>query len=251
MTRTHRIGLIVPSSNTTIETEVPEMLRRLEPQERFTFHGSRARMRTVSAEELATMNAEADRCAVELSDADVGVIVYACLVALIAQGVGFAERAAAQIAATAAANGARVPVVTSAGALVDGIRTLGAASVAIVTPYVPALTLMVAEHLEGCGIRVTDAIGLEEPDNRRVAELDPAGLAGVVERLDTDGADAIVLSACVQMPSLPAIEAVQQQAGLPVLSAATATTHAILGALGLPQHVPGAGALLSATPAPA
>jgi hypothetical protein len=36
-----------------------------------------------------------------------------------------------------------------------------------------------------------------------------------------------------------------------VLSAATATTHALLGALGLPQRVPGAGALLSRAPTPA
>jgi len=142
-------------------------------------------------------------------------------------------------------------VVTSAGALVDGIHALGASSVAIVTPYVPALTRMVVAHLDGCGIRVTDAIGLEEPDNRRVAQLDPGTLPDVVERLDTSGADAIVLSACVQMQSLASIEVVQQQTGLPVLSAATATTHALLRALGLPPHVPGAGALLSAALEPA
>lgn len=245
MTRIRRVGLIVPSSNTTIETEVPELLRRLEPAERFTFHSSRARMRTVSADELSAMNAEAQRCAGELADADVDVIVYACLIALISQGSDFPDRAAAEISAAGADNGAHVPVVTSAGALVDGIRALGASSVAIVTPYVPALTRMVVEHLASCGIEVTDAVGLEEPDNRRVAQLDPAALPDVVGRLDTSGADAIVLSACVQMQSLASIERVQDQTGLPVLSATTATTHALLGALGLPSHVPGAGALLA------
>lgn len=60
-----RIGLIVPSSNTTIETEVPQMLggRERIAAERFTFHSSRMRMRTVTREELAAMNREADRCA--------------------------------------------------------------------------------------------------------------------------------------------------------------------------------------------
>src|SRR6058998_1117791 len=60
-----RIGLIVPSSNTTMETEIPALLRRREQMapERFTFHSSRMAMKRVSAEELARMDAESDRCA--------------------------------------------------------------------------------------------------------------------------------------------------------------------------------------------
>jgi maleate isomerase len=51
----YRVGMLVPSSNTTMETEVPEVLRRVagETGDRFTFHSSRMRMKTVSAEELA------------------------------------------------------------------------------------------------------------------------------------------------------------------------------------------------------
>jgi maleate isomerase len=47
------------------------------------------------------------------------------------------------------------------------------------------------------------------------------------------------------MPSLSSIEPVEQACGLPVLSAATATTYCILQALELPTIVPGAGHLLS------
>ena len=55
-----------------------------------------------------------------------------------------------------------------------------------------------------------------------------------------------MLSACVQMPSLPAIEAAQQRTGLPTLSAATATARELLISLGLDPVIPGAGALLAA-----
>ncbi|MGP4084948.1 Asp/Glu racemase, partial [Streptomyces sp. KR55] len=86
----YRVGLLVPSSNTTMETEVPEALRRVAAAtgDRFTFHSSRMRMKTVSAEELAAMNADADRAAIELADADVDVMAYACLVAIMSQGRG-------------------------------------------------------------------------------------------------------------------------------------------------------------------
>ena len=45
--------MIVPSSNTTMETEVPALLRRREAvaPERFTFHSSRMVMKRVSPEE--------------------------------------------------------------------------------------------------------------------------------------------------------------------------------------------------------
>jgi maleate isomerase len=61
----------------------------------------------------------------------------------------------------------------------------------------------------------------------------------------TLGIDALVLSACVQMPSLQAIDEVEQRVGLPVISAATCTAFAMLVALGLEPVVPNAGHLLS------
>jgi maleate isomerase len=48
------------------------------------------------------------------------------------------------------------------------------------------------------------------------------------------------------MRSLSVIEEIESQSGLPTLSAATATTWAILRALELEPIAPGAGALLSA-----
>src|SRR3982750_268347 len=90
MSRPIRIGQIVPSSNTTMETEIPLMLRAREPSqpERFTFHSSRMRMHRVTPEELAAMNAQAVRCAAELADARVDVMSTACLVAIMASGRG-------------------------------------------------------------------------------------------------------------------------------------------------------------------
>ena len=64
-----KIGQIVPSSNTTMETEIPAMFRAREAvaPERFTFHSSRMRMKKVTKEELEAMDHDSDRCAIELS----------------------------------------------------------------------------------------------------------------------------------------------------------------------------------------
>jgi maleate isomerase len=247
MTHQYRIGMIVPSSNTTMETEVPEILRRrgqLEP-ETFTFHSSRVRMRNVSREELAAMVADSDRCALELSDACVDVIAYACLVAIMTQRPGYHEVAEQRLAAIAAENDGPAPVISSAGALVRGIRALGLRRVAIVAPYMKPLTQLVIEYLNDAGIEVVDSISLEMPKNTEVARHDPMLLPEIASRLRLQDAEAVVLSACVQMRSLPAIHAAEELLGLPVLSASVATAFEILNSLGLKPIAPRAGSLLA------
>jgi maleate isomerase len=66
-----------------------------------------------------------------------------------------------------------------------------------------------------------------------------------VERLNTRGVDAVVLSACVQMPSLASIQPVQDRLGLPVVTAAAATVYRMLKVLDLEARVPNAGELLT------
>jgi maleate isomerase len=242
-----RVGLIVPSSNTTMETEIPEMLRRRSELagETFTCHSSRVRMQNVTKEELTQMVRDSDRCAVELADAEVDVMAYACLVALMSQGAGYHEDAESRLGDVAEANGCPVPVVSSAGALVRGIRALGSTKVALIAPYMKPLTSLVVNYLRDSGIEVVDSVSLEIPKNVDVARHDPMRLIGIAEQLDTGDADAVVLSACVQMRSLPALQQAQDELGLPVLSTAVATTYEILVGLGLEPVVPDAGELLS------
>jgi maleate isomerase len=70
-------------------------------------------------------------------------------------------------------------------------------------------------------------------------------LVGISRRLKLANVECVVLSACVQMPSLEAIPQVEALCGLPVISAAVCTVHQMLHKLGLQQKVPDAGALLS------
>ena len=245
---TYRVGLVVPSSNTTMEAELPEILRARElgpSSERFTFHSARVRMRNVTAGELRRMNEQVPRAAAELADARPHAVATACLVAIMAQGAGYHRTAEQEIEAALAREGASAPVVSSAGALVAALRALGARRIAMVTPYLKPLTRLVADYIEDAGVEVHDALSLEVPDNRDVAALPPADLREHARRLDVTGCDALVLSACVQMPSLAVLEAVERDRGLPTLSAATATAWALLRAIGLEPTAPGAGRLLA------
>lgn len=247
MTRPIRIGQIVPSSNVTMETEVPAMLRAREAilPERFTFHSSRMRMKRVTKEELAAMDADSDRCALELSDAAVDVLGYACLVAIMSMGPGYHRQSEARLHGRTSENGHPAPVVTSAGALVDGLTALGAKRIAIIAPYMKPLTQLVVSYIEAEGIAVQDWLALEIPDNLEVAAQNPANLLAHYRKLDLSGVDTLVLSACVQMPSLASIQQVEDEIGIPVVSAAVCTTYQMLKRLNLATRVPDAGSLLS------
>jgi maleate isomerase len=239
--------MLVPSSNTTMETEVPMLLRRRErerPADIFTLHSARLRMNEVTPDALRAMNAQTDRATTELADMRPDVVATACLVAVMAQGPKHHEVVEAEIESVLERENASAPAVSSAGALVEALHALEARRVGIVTPYLKKLTRLVVEYIEDSGVEVADAISLEVPDNRAVAALDPQDLKNHWKRLDLRDCDALVLSACVQMPSLSVIEEVEQRAELPTLSAATATTWAILRALDLEPVAPGGAELL-------
>jgi maleate isomerase len=245
--RIFRIGQIVPSSNTTMETEIPAMLRAREASypERFTFHSSRMRMHKVTKEQLAAMNREGLRCAAELADARVDVLSTACLVAIMAMGAGYHRTIEQELIEVVRANSCDAAVMTSAGALVEGLKIMGAKRVALMAPYMKPLTALVVDYIRSEGIEVSDALSFEIEDNLDVGRRDPSRLAEDVKRLDVRGVDAVVLSACVQMQSLPVIDAVEQRLGTPVVSTAICTVRGMLDRLGLDPVVPGAGALLS------
>ncbi len=242
-----KIGQIVPSSNLTMEREIPAIFRAREQvsPERFSFHSSRMRMKKVTKEELEAMDADSDRCALELSDAKVDVLGYACLVAIMSMGHGYHRVSQARLRERTRENDGDAPVVTSAGALVEGLEALGARKISVIAPYMQPLTKMVVDYIEHEGVAVQDYIALEIPDNLAVGARDPMALLDIYPRLDTKGVDAVVLSACVQMPSLAAIQQVEDRLGVPVTSAAVCTSWKMMKELGIETRVPGCGTLLS------
>src|SRR5438093_4663448 len=211
----------------------------------FLVDTSRMRMKKVTKEELETMDRDSGRCALELVDARVDVLGYAGLVAIMSMGKGYHRHSEASLHEITVKEGYPTPVVTSAGALVAGLKALKARKIAMVAPYLKPLTRLVIEYIEAEGIQVMDSISLEVADNLEVGRLDPVGLTKIYRELKLDGADVLVLSSCVQMPSLAAIPVVEKECGLPVVSAAVCTTHQMLQRLGLKTYVPNAGALLS------
>lgn len=238
-----RIGMIVPSSNVTVERELPAILGSTSGS--FSFHSSRVRMKDVSPEGLKAMNAQRERAVDELLDAGVDALLYGCLVAVMADGEGAHRDLEVEVNDQAVGRGLAPSVLSSAGALVAGLNTLGARRIALVMPYVDHLAKLTVAYLEAEGFEVASWVNLSEPDNDKVGCIPSQVVADAARSLDLDGVDALVLSACVQMPSLDIVQAIEDELGVPTLSAATATARLILDLTGNEPVAPNAGRLLA------
>jgi maleate isomerase len=240
-----RVGLVVPSSNVTVETEMPRILSRATGVE-FSFHSSRMRMHAVTPEQLRAMNAQRERCILEIGDAGVDVVLYACLVAIMATGLGEHRNIEFAVAEQLATGGSDAKVLSSAGALVSALTDLGANRVALVMPYMKPLAEQVVAYIKAEGFEVADWRALEVADNSDVGCIPGDRVMNAARSLDLARVDVLVISCCVQMPSLDLVQKAEDELGLPVISAATAGAYSILRSTGLPVNIPDAGSLLRA-----
>lgn len=233
--RTIRVGQIVPSSNTTMETEVPKFFRMFEGSRddvEFTFHSSRMRMKHVRKEELAKMDQDSRRCAVELSDAPIDVTGYACLVAIMGMGLGYHRKSEKALMEVAAKEGAAFPVITSAGALISELKLAGHKCVSLLMPYTDELSQTVVAYIENEGISVSDYRNFSVADNQKVGRIPGTQLLEALSNIDTKDIDAVVLSCCVQMPSFDTLEEARGLTSIPITSTSECTAQAMLRTLG-------------------
>ena len=172
-------------------------------------------------------------------------VSFTSLVAIMAQGLGYHRQVEADFRRIATDNGSDAKIMTSAGALIYGLHKLGAKKISLMAPYMKPLTDKVVTYIESEGIEVVDRICFEIPDNLEVGRRDPMRLLEDVRKLKTTNVDVVVLSACVQMQSIPALQLAQDALGIPVTSTSACTVRNMLDLLGLQAATPGFGKVLT------
>ena len=182
------------------------------------------------AEALGDSEALAAACS-EVAIADPGVTAYLCTSASFVGGLAGEARLREAMEHGGARHG-----LTTSGAMLEALEAIGARRVAVATPYDAALTDRLVAFLAEAGVETTGVgyLGMGQ-DIWRVEASSVCELARAVPR---DGADALFLS-CTNLPSYGVIPALEEELGLPVLSANLVTIWAALSELGqLPRGRP-------------
>jgi maleate isomerase len=226
-----RVGLLLPSSNTTMEPD----LYRMAPKD-VTVHTARMMLREVTPEGLEEMACEASRAARLLKTADVDLLAYGCTSGSLIRGVEWEKSLKKRLEETAG-----VPAVTTAGAVVEGLRVLGAERVSVFTPYTDAVNTHEKSFLEAHGYRVDTIRGLGLTDNQRIGRVSMEELESFI--VPAPGSDAVFVS-CTNLPVVHLIERLEGRHELPFVTSNQTTMWAALRELHK-SNLDGYGVLLS------
>jgi len=207
-----RVGLVVPSSNTTNE---PEFARAL--PDGVSLHASRMRLADVDAESLSAMADDATECASLLASAEVDVVAYGCTTGSLVHGPGYDEDIEARLEAEAG-----VPAVATAASIKRAFDVLDVDSVAVTTPYIEDLNRREAEFLEAAGYDVVAIDGLGLRSNTEIGAQDSQTAADAARNVDDPDADAVFIS-CTNYRTFDIIPELERELDKPVVTSNQAT----------------------------
>jgi maleate isomerase len=228
-----RLGLIIPSSNTTMEQE----FNKLSP-EGFSVHTTRLKLKEITIEGLAEMEKEVEEEAVKLADAGVYVIGYGCTSGSLFRGLGHDKVTEARIERASG-----IPAVATAGAVVSALRALNIEKVAVATPYIDEINDLEEEFLSSNGFQVIDLKGLGIKDNIEIGRLDSQAAYELVMKLRYADADGVFIS-CTNFPTMDKTRELEDAIRIPVVSSNAATFWAMVRRGGISIEIKGFGKLL-------
>jgi maleate isomerase len=204
--KTHRFGLLTPSSNTTQE---PEFTAALPPS--ISLHTGRVAYRDITPEEQMRCVLELETESRKLADAEVGCIVFAATAPTLAKGKGYDRELIKRME-----DAAGRPATTAATAFVDALRLFGAESVAIGAPWSKTMDKPMVEFMEASGFKVVHSEVVGFVASIDLGRVGPDTAYELGRKIDRPDADAIVMPGG-NWASMPMVEQLERDLGKPVL----------------------------------
>ena len=217
-----RLGVIVPSPNTTVEREFGRSL-----PEGVSAHFSRMDLGDATAENLQQMEDDAEQCADLLAAADVDIVAYACTTGSFVNGMEHDEKIESRLSDVAG-----VPAITTGASIRRAFDELNVTSVAVATPYLDELNRQLVEFIESNGISVLDLERQQFAESTASGSLFPEVVFRSATSVDTDEADAIFVS-CTNYRTFEIIPALEEDCGKPVITSNQATLWDALRTIGV------------------
>ena len=230
-----KIGLIIPSTNTTNEPE----FWRMAPQG-VSIHTSRVLLLgKTDQESYLRMAAALADASEELATAEVDVIAYSCTSGSTMVPVPELLKTMTDKTGT--------PATAASAAVVAALRALGANRISVGTPYTELVNTKQKLFLEQHGFRVEALKGLDlghtQEERRAINRIPPEMAFRLAREVDRADAQAVFLS-CTALPTIDVIAELERELGKPVISSNIAVFWSCLRLLGIRAPVTGYGQLL-------
>lgn len=239
-----RIGLLIPSRNTTLEPE----FNRMAPGG-VSIHAARMALKEPSPAALMEMEKEVYKAASMIMAVNPGVIVVGCTSGSFIKGLGYDQKLIKKIHGLTQAK-----AITTSTAVIEALKLLKVTKVAVATPYTEEVNEKEREFIEAHGIRVTriKGLGYSKPVKAYplasqpvsgIGLLEPSVAYNLAQDVDTPEADGIFIS-CTNFRTVEIIEALEKNMGKPVVTSNQASMAMALRVMGIKERVIGFGSLL-------
>lgn len=230
-----KIGLICPSTNTSIEPEFQMMA-----PDGVALHVARAFQDGPQEPALYRQIAEnVELASRDLGSARVDVIAFGCT-----SCTYFVP--AEEIRGTMTRMSG-VPAVLTADAVVEALKAVGARRIALATPRTDFVNRRETEWLAEHGFEVVSVKGLQlgetAMERANIGRVPPEVAFRLGAAVDRPEADAVFIS-CTNLPSLPVIARLEQELGKPVITSNQATFWRCLRMMGSNATISGFGRVL-------
>ncbi|QGA55405.1 maleate cis-trans isomerase [Sulfolobus sp. E5-1-F] len=234
-----KVGVIIPSSNTTVEYEFNSVLNQIR-EYRITPHFSRIMLRNVTIEDLAEMEKETERAAIELSTISPHIISYACTTGSLFKGPTHHEEIIRRIEKTA-----KVPATATSGSVINALRKLGVKRLVLLTPYIEEVNKKEIEFLFKNDFEVVRNAGMGIRENIRIGQVTPEEVynfaINVLKDIKEDY-EGIFIS-CTNLRTFEILDRIERKLGKPVISSNSATLWEVLYKLNINIKIKGLGQL--------
>jgi maleate isomerase len=230
-----RIGLIIPSDNTSMESEFNKILY---PVEGISVHATRIFLEELSVESLLKMKDQVKRAAKELKTAEITVIAYGCTSGSFIKGLDFDKEIIREIEEET-----HITATTTSTAVVEALKKLNVKKIAVGTPYSDDVNEKEKEFLGANGFDVTTIAGLNIIPIFNQGLQEPYVAYNLGEEIDSNKAECIFIS-CTDIRAVEIIDALERRLGKPVISSNLATLWHVLRIEQLGLSLRGYGKLL-------
>lgn len=218
-----RVGLILPSVNTTAEIEI----RALLPSS-VSLHVTRIKLTGSTAADFEAMAAGASKAAQLLADARVDLIVFHCTAAS-TWSPKIDEKIRNDIKVSCGIN-----AVTTGGSLLSALAALKAESVSLVSPYTSEVNDRESQFLSAHGFEVVSKYGLGLTDPHEMSAVEPQTWIELAATFVDQDADACFIS-CAAIRVCDVISNVEAVIKIPVVTSNQVVVWDILRHV-LPTH---------------
>ena len=233
-----RIGVMIPSTNTTCEAD----FQLVAPQD-VTIHGHRLWLTNESAggESMDRMNDDIKAAARYLGTASVDAVAYGCTTGSFYKGPGWDKEMIELIESESGA-----PAAATSDSVVAALRFFGAKRISIASPYPQWNNERLQVYMEAQGFEVLNVEAepwASQAGNQGINDQDPEVIIEFASKAWRPDADALLCS-CTAWRSLEAVHELERRTGKPVVTSNQATIWATFRNAGITQPIHGYGRLL-------